>query len=306
MSDQRIADVLRKSSSGRERVASRADEVAANLQTNFGAATVADLVCLDDRWKFVVPVGVKTILEEKIAESKNPYMAQRGVGDVVNFITGNAGKLGEVKTFFQAFGRASFEFKNIDIELEEIQAYDPRKVAEFKVLEARKQLEQSDKPGKDAPIFVEDVGLAFEAWTNVDNGKTKTRPDALIKFFADSPSDIALLLKILAHEENRKATATCAIAYHEKGWEKPVVVAGTVEGVITKTVKGEKGFGWDGIFAPTDLPDGKKIDLANTKIDSLKTFAEMTPAAKAAVSHRNRALLEFKKLLAEKGFSFEK
>ncbi|MGI5819689.1 MAG: XTP/dITP diphosphatase [Armatimonadota bacterium] len=59
---------------------------------------------------------------------------------------------------------------------------------------------------------------------------------------------------------------------------------GTVEGVITLHPRGEGGFGYDPVFyyPPADM-----------------TFAEMTPEAKNAVSHRGRALAKFRTDLPE-------
>ncbi|MFO8079785.1 MAG: XTP/dITP diphosphatase [Armatimonadota bacterium] len=54
---------------------------------------------------------------------------------------------------------------------------------------------------------------------------------------------------------------------------------GTVEGVITLEARGEGGFGYDPVFL---YPAAEK------------TFAEMAPDAKNAVSHRGRALQQFR------------
>ncbi len=54
-----------------------------------------------------------------------------------------------------------------------------------------------------------------------------------------------------------------------------VVAEGVVEGLISTEVRGERGFGYDPVFIPDD-GDGR-------------TFAEMTPEEKHAVSHRGRA-----------------
>ena len=51
---------------------------------------------------------------------------------------------------------------------------------------------------------------------------------------------------------------------------------GEVVGVITDVPRGSGGFGYDPVFVPDD-GDGS-------------TFAEMTPEAKHAISHRGRAL----------------
>lgn len=66
---------------------------------------------------------------------------------------------------------------------------------------------------------------------------------------------------------------TVALARFPDGRE--VVAHGVVEGHITEAPRGEGGFGYDPVFVPVD-GDGR-------------TFAEMTPDEKHAVSHRGRA-----------------
>jgi XTP/dITP diphosphohydrolase len=56
---------------------------------------------------------------------------------------------------------------------------------------------------------------------------------------------------------------------------REVVVRGIVEGTIVEWPRGDGGFGYDPLVAPTE-GDGR-------------TFAEMEPAAKHAISHRARA-----------------
>ena len=62
---------------------------------------------------------------------------------------------------------------------------------------------------------------------------------------------------------------------------REVVVRGTVEGMIVDAPRGDGGFGYDPLVAPVE-GDGR-------------TFGEMTPAEKQAISHRARA---FKALAA--------
>ena len=57
-----------------------------------------------------------------------------------------------------------------------------------------------------------------------------------------------------------------------------VVVRGTVEGTVPDVPRGHGGFGYDPVMVPVE-GDGR-------------TFAEMTPAEKHAVSHRARAFRE--------------
>jgi XTP/dITP diphosphohydrolase len=54
--------------------------------------------------------------------------------------------------------------------------------------------------------------------------------------------------------------------------------------VITATAAGESGFGYDPVFVPTE-GDGR-------------SFAQMTPAEKHAVSHRGRAFAKLAEALS--------
>jgi XTP/dITP diphosphohydrolase len=67
--------------------------------------------------------------------------------------------------------------------------------------------------------------------------------------------------------------ATVAMACWPDGSE--VVTRGEVEGIIAAVPTGEHGFGYDPVFVPIE-GDGR-------------TFAQMTPAEKHAMSHRGRA-----------------
>jgi XTP/dITP diphosphohydrolase len=68
----------------------------------------------------------------------------------------------------------------------------------------------------------------------------------------------------------------CALAYvdAERGIEH--VVHGTCDGAVAERPRGEGGFGYDPIFVPDDLGDGR-------------TMAELSPEEKDAISHRGRA-----------------
>jgi XTP/dITP diphosphohydrolase len=64
---------------------------------------------------------------------------------------------------------------------------------------------------------------------------------------------------------------------------RAVVVRGVVEGVIVDGPRGDGGFGYDPLVAPVE-GDGR-------------TFAEMTPAEKHAISHRARAFSQLNQRL---------
>jgi XTP/dITP diphosphohydrolase len=90
---------------------------------------------------------------------------------------------------------------------------------------------------------------------------------------------MARVTSLLAAEDDRSARFVCALALVAPGAD-PLVVEGEVRGLIAPAPKGRLGFGYDPIFQPHG---------------SLKTFGEMDPAQKHAISHRAQA---FAKLLA--------
>ena len=75
--------------------------------------------------------------------------------------------------------------------------------------------------------------------------------------------------------------ATVAMACRPGGRE--VAARGEVEGIIAAVAKGDGGFGYDPVFVPVE-GDGR-------------TFAEMAPGEKHAISHRGRAFRALAELL---------
>jgi len=82
-------------------------------------------------------------------------------------------------------------------------------------------------------------------------------------------------------QEQRTARFRCVLAVAEKG-ETLATFDGTIEGILATEVKGSGGFGYDPIFMP--LIDGA-CD---------KTFGELSSQTKHTMSHRSRALQQFK------------
>ena len=90
--------------------------------------------------------------------------------------------------------------------------------------------------------------------------------------------------KIDPVEQSLTARFRCVMVL-ARGAEKISVFDGSVEGVIAETEKGEQGFGYDSIF----MPDGY-----------CETFGELSSEVKNKMSHRGRALEQFKQWIAEK------
>ena len=85
-------------------------------------------------------------------------------------------------------------------------------------------------------------------------------------------------------DEVRTARFRCVLAVAENG-KTLAVFDGTVEGILAHEVRGEGGFGYDPIFMP---------------LGHDRTFGELSSEIKHTMSHRSRALTQFKKWWAER------
>jgi XTP/dITP diphosphohydrolase len=134
------------------------------------------------------------------------------------------------------------------------------------------------------PAISDDTGLEVDALHGAP-GVYSARYAGEHATYADN---VDLLLRELEGVERERRTArfaTVAMTCYPDGRE--ISVRGEVEGIVTATVTGGSGFGYDPVFAPIE-GDGR-------------TFAEMTPAEKHAVSHRGRAFRALIAVLEEKG-----
>lgn len=127
--------------------------------------------------------------------------------------------------------------------------------------------------------FAEDSGLEVDSLCG--------EPGVLSARYAGehrSDSDnIQLLLHRLASHTDRQARFRTVIALI---WENKLhVFEGTVEGTIQYQPNGEGGFGYDPIFQPEN---------------EQRTFAEMSPAEKNAISHRGKATVQLIDFLQKK------
>jgi non-canonical purine NTP pyrophosphatase (RdgB/HAM1 family) len=85
--------------------------------------------------------------------------------------------------------------------------------------------------------------------------------------------NVAKLLRELQDARDRSARFNCVIALAKNG-QLMTIVAGEVDGTITKSPRGENGFGYDPIFVPNGFSE---------------TFAELTSETKNKISHRAQA-----------------
>ena len=90
---------------------------------------------------------------------------------------------------------------------------------------------------------------------------------------ANDRRNVEKLLRELQDARDRSARFCCVIALAKNG-ELLTTVAGEVTGTITKSLRGENGFGYDPIFVPNGF---------------CETFAELTSETKNKISHRAQA-----------------
>ena len=123
------------------------------------------------------------------------------------------------------------------------------------------------------PAVADDTGLEVDAL----GGRPGVYAARYAGPGASYADNVAKLLEELAGVARPARTArfrTVAVARFPDGRE--IVAEGWVRGTIADAPAGHGGFGYDSVFAPAG-GDGR-------------TFAQMTQAEKAAVSHRGRAL----------------
>jgi XTP/dITP diphosphohydrolase len=123
------------------------------------------------------------------------------------------------------------------------------------------------------PAVADDTGLEVDAL----GGRPGVYAARYAGPGASYADNVAKLLEELAGVADAARTArfrTVAVARFPDGRE--VVAEGWVRGTIADAPAGEGGFGYDSVFVPAG-GDGR-------------TFAQMSQAEKAAVSHRGRAL----------------
>lgn len=149
----------------------------------------------------------------------------------------------------------------VSIALPEIQAATVEDITRYKLEVARSKGYHR--------LIVEDVSLGFDELGNF--------PGPYVRWLLEAAGGKGLAAIAYALN-NRAARAQCCVGY----WDGRQVhtFLGEAPGEILVQPRGERHFGWDAWFRPSD---------------SKKTFAEMTPEEKDEHSHRGRA---YRKLAA--------
>lgn len=178
----------------------------------------------------------------------------------IYFVTGNKDKLKEAQAMWS-------EVEGINIDLDEIQELDGKKIIEAKLKEAIKQ-----KPG--IPLIVEDQSVMIDGMNGL--------PGPLIKWFVKSMG-LEGLVKMAESVGNNNCEARTIIGYTDKLGNTNYFEA-TIKGKIVSP-RGNIGWGWDSVFQPEGYNE---------------TFSEMTIEQKNELSMRRMALEKLKKYLDRK------
>ena len=86
------------------------------------------------------------------------------------------------------------------------------------------------------------------------------------------------VLKLMEEISDRKSRFVSAVAYCEPH-SQPICFSGVSEGILEIEARGNRGFGFDPIFTPSEA--------------GRKTFAEMSQVEKSRYSHRAKAFRKF-------------
>lgn len=172
----------------------------------------------------------------------------------LSFATNNIHKVAEAQYILKNY---EIYLEPVNVEKIEIQSDSLDDIATYAAINAYKQIRR--------PVIVEDSGLFIE----VLNGFPGPYSNYVYKTIG-----LQGILKLLQGEVNRRAQFVCVVAIALDEYNV-YLFKGVSEGVISYEVRGNKGFGFDPIFIPTD-GDGR-------------TFAEMDMEEKCRCSHRGKA-----------------
>lgn len=179
----------------------------------------------------------------------------------ITFITSHAKKAEEISWHL------GYPVRHHKLDLPEIQSLNPHDVVKIKAEEAYRILQR--------PVLVEDFSLRFEALGRL--------PGPLIKWFLQE-LQVQGLCRLLNHYSSRVAYAQTCFGYcDENGVE---IFDGIMKGTIAHELRGDNGYGTDGIF----VPDGQD-----------KTWGKMNEEEQITYSLRRIGLKKLEGFLANKG-----
>jgi XTP/dITP diphosphohydrolase len=201
----------------------------------------------------------------------------KAIGPKLVIATHNAGKLREIRELLAPHGIECVGAAELDLPEPEETGNTFIDNAELKAREA------ADLSG--LPALADDSGLSVDAlhglpgifsarWAEDEDGN---------RDFARAMERVWQEVEAAGEEASRDAHFVCALAIAWPDNGQTESFEGKVHGTLTWPPRGDRGFGYDPIFVANEMG---------------KTFAEIDPAEKHAISHRADA---FRKLVAALG-----
>lgn len=181
---------------------------------------------------------------------------------ILEIATRNQDKLKEFSRILK-----NYEIFGKDLKVPEIQSIDP-------VVVISEKAKLAYEINGYNPIIVEDTSMEIKGLNNL--------PGTYVNDFFSSIENRKLVAEELLKTKDRTAIARVMIGIYDG--EEVHFWEGKVIGLISKTLKGANGFGWDDLFIPIGQPNKKKL-----------TFAEMTDEVKDFYSMRKKAIEQFLK-----------
>lgn len=175
----------------------------------------------------------------------------------IHLITSNPNKLVELKAVFPS----DLSLMSTELDLDEIQTLDLRKIVKHKLLQAYKEVGE--------PVIVEDVSTELENLNGL--------PGPFIKFFEQKLGKGALYK---LSDKGTPVIIRCIMGYYDGKNEH--IVEGILNGSISEP-KGEQGFGFDFVIIPAGYT---------------KTMSELGQELKNTISHRYLAAKQMSEYLA--------
>ena len=181
-------------------------------------------------------------------------------GQPFRFATSNAGKLREARALLPV------PIEALEVDLQEIQGASIEAISLHKLDQARRLVA--------GPVFVEDVGLGFDALGGF--------PGPYVKWLLSAAGG-AGVGRIAAGLPDTTGSAVCHLAVWDGDSMRSFV--GECRGRLLAEPRGTGGFGWDPWFEP----QGSSL-----------TYAEMSEAEKSRISHRAKAYSMFSAFLSSR------
>lgn len=135
------------------------------------------------------------------------------------------------------------------------------------------------------PAVADDTGLEVEALGGAP-GVYSARYAGEEATYADNVAKLLAELDALPDDGGARVARFRTVALAAFPDSTEVWAEGMVDGTISREAQGSAGFGYDPVFVPTE--------------GGGRTFAEMTPEVKHAISHRGRAFRALAAALAER------